>query len=337
MQSAPLRPVRLLALHGYPGSFGCAAEVDPLLALSEAMRDQGFALSIVAPRAPTAADSTGNPRVEEGVAWIAGDQTSAGKVVGFGRRDLMSDPHTTAPPFSPDELPVLTEEDNVWHGAVGFDASLRLLELASTCIRCTRLGTPRRGRTRPSTACSASRKAHSPPPSSSPSCSSNTAHLRRTLAPSRLHLSGGPSATIGARAGRTRRRRASPSFAAASGGHGPPRLGATGRRRSRALCRRRALARHFRDTLPARPARPHAPTRIQGVRCGPLRRSLHVIGERDTVVAPCRSEELLAAFVGPSVHRHDLVGEPAAMGGHVVPWDEPFYVSVAALLAGAVT
>mmetsp|Transcript_33168 Transcript_33168/g.106661 ORF Transcript_33168/g.106661 Transcript_33168/m.106661 type:complete len:311 (+) Transcript_33168:38-970(+) len=310
MQSAPLRPVRLLALHGYPGSFGCAAEVDPLLALSEAMRDQGFALSIVAPRAPTAADSTGNPRVEEGVAWIAGDQTSAGKVVGFGRRDLMSDPHTTAPPFSPDELPVLTEEDNVWHGAVGFDASLRLLELASTCIRCTRLGTPRRGRTRPSTACSASRKAHSPPPSSSPSC---------------------------ARAGRTRRRRASPSFAAASGGHGPPRLGATGRRRSRALCRRRALARHFRDTLPARPARPHAPTRIQGVRCGPLRRSLHVIGERDTVVAPCRSEELLAAFVGPSVHRHDLVGEPAAMGGHVVPWDEPFYVSVAALLAGAVT
>jgi len=79
MQSAPLRPVRLLALHGYPGSFGCAAEVDPLLALSEAMRDQGFALSIVAPRAPTAADSTGNPRVEEGVAWIAGDQTSAGK------------------------------------------------------------------------------------------------------------------------------------------------------------------------------------------------------------------------------------------------------------------
>ena len=88
---------------------------------------------------------------------------------------------------------------------------------------------------------------------------------------------------------------------------------------------------------PARPARPHAPTRIQGVRCGPLRRSLHVIGERDTVVAPCRSEELLAAFVGPSVHRHDLVGEPAAMGGHVVPWDAPFYVSVAALLAGAVT
>ena len=42
----------------------------------------------------------------------------------------MSDPHTTAPPFSPDELPVLTEEDNMWHGAVGFDASLRLLELA---------------------------------------------------------------------------------------------------------------------------------------------------------------------------------------------------------------
>ena len=42
----------------------------------------------------------------------------------------MSDPHTTAPPFSPDELPVLTEEDNVWHGAVNFDASLRLLMLA---------------------------------------------------------------------------------------------------------------------------------------------------------------------------------------------------------------
>ena len=69
----------------------------------------------------------------------------------------------------------------------------------------------------------------------------------------------------------------------------------------------------------------------------PLRRSLHVIGERDTIVAPCRSEELLAAFVGPSVHRHDLVGEPAALGGHVVPWDEPFYASVAALLAGTVT
>ena len=54
-----------------------------LLALSEAMRDQGFALSIVAPRAPTATDSTGNPRVEEGVAWIAGDQTIAGKAACF--------------------------------------------------------------------------------------------------------------------------------------------------------------------------------------------------------------------------------------------------------------
>ena len=60
------------------------------------MRDQGFALSIVAPRAPTAADSTGNPRVEEGVAWIAGDQTSAGRQLA-SRAPL---PHTDTSPMN---------------------------------------------------------------------------------------------------------------------------------------------------------------------------------------------------------------------------------------------
>jgi len=295
MQSAPLRPVRLLALHGYPGSFGCAAEVDPLLALSEAMRDQGFALSIVAPRAPTAADSTGNPRVEEGVAWIAGDQTSAGKVVGFGRRDLMSDPHTTAPPFSPDELPVLTEEDNVWHGAVGFDASLRLLELAwDTAARENSpfdgvLGFSQGALTAAIFLAFLQQQHRSPPPYLS---SISATSLRRPLGHHRrARRPDAPPPRFAILCGGFRR-----PWPAEAGGYWPP------------------------------PQSSPLPTP-----------SLHVIGERDTVVAPCRSEELLAAFVGPSVHRHDLVGEPAAMGGHVVPWDEPFYVSVAALLAGAVT
>ena len=65
----------------------------------------------------------------------------------------------------------------------------------------------------------------------------------------------------------------------------------------------------------------------------PLRTpSLHVIGIKDTVVAPCRSEELLDAFAAPAVHRHELVGAPRAMGGHVLPWDPPFHQRVASLI-----
>ena len=60
--------------------------------------------------------------------------------------------------------------------------------------------------------------------------------------------------------------------------------------------------------------------------------SLHVIGIKDTVVAPCRSEELLDAFAAPAVHRHELVGAPRAMGGHVLPWDPPFHQRVASLI-----
>ena len=49
------------------------------------MLAEGFDLEIVAPRAPNATDatdaSTGEP---VGFAWISGDQSPLGKVVGFG-------------------------------------------------------------------------------------------------------------------------------------------------------------------------------------------------------------------------------------------------------------
>lgn len=66
--------------------------------------------------------------------------------------------------------------------------------------------------------------------------------------------------------------------------------------------------------------------------------SLHVIGDYDTVVAPCRSEELRDVFQDPVEHRHALVGHPAVFGGHVIPWvgpagDEAFFEKLSEFLA----
>jgi len=57
--------------------------------------------------------------------------------------------------------------------------------------------------------------------------------------------------------------------------------------------------------------------------------SLHVIGQADTVVAPCRSQELTTAFVGATVYCHSLIGDPRAYGGHVLPWSHEFYTVAA--------
>ena len=60
--------------------------------------------------------------------------------------------------------------------------------------------------------------------------------------------------------------------------------------------------------------------------------SLHVIGVRDTVVAPCRSEELVRDFADAETHTHELIGSPRAYAGHVLPWDGAFHDRVATLL-----
>ena len=58
----------------------------------------------------------------------------------------------------------------------------------------------------------------------------------------------------------------------------------------------------------------------------------HVIGVRDTVVAPCRSEELVRDFADAETHTHELIGSPRAYAGHVLPWDGAFHDRVATLL-----
>jgi len=65
--------------------------------------------------------------------------------------------------------------------------------------------------------------------------------------------------------------------------------------------------------------------------------SLHVIGDKDTIVAPCRSEELRDVFADPIEHRHGLVGHPSGHGGHVLPWpgdtgDDSFFEKLAAFI-----
>lgn len=241
---------RILALHGYPGTIGCKAGVDPLAALRAGLEAHGVVADIVAPMAPNRTqDGTG-------VAWIAGDQQQAGKVVGFGRlAELMAERgmDSELPPLDESSLPPLTEEDNIWHGAAGLERSMAKLERMWASERFDGiLGFSQGALT----------------------AAIFSSYLREQMP-----------------------RLPQPRFTILCGGFLRPYPLSTER------------------WWPPKPELELS--------------SLHVIGRADTVVAPCRSQELTSAFVGAAVHYHSLIGDPRAYGGHVLPWDDEFYTVAA--------
>ena len=81
----------------------------------------------------------------------------------------------------------------------------------------------------------------------------------------------------------------------------------------RAAATRRDTCGGFRIPFPIEAAPFWPPSRA------PLRvPSLHVIGVRDMVVAPCRSEALVRDFADAETHTHELIGRPRAYAGHVL-------------------
>ena len=251
-----LMKLRLLALHGFPGTFLAAKGVDPLAALRAGLLARGIDAQIDAPRAPTATDSEG------GVAWIAGDQSAAGRLVGFGLRswEMLEDQSQLTPeslrPFTHADLPPVALGEEVWHGAEGFAASLEMLDLL----------------------------------------------WRQEPYDAILGFSQGAL------------------MASLLAAHLVEKRGEVQPPRGLVLCG------GFRLPYPAEAKSlwpPSTPLRVP---------SLHIIGVQDTVVAPCRSEELMSEFDRPEVWRHELIGEPRAYGGHVVPWDSAFHDRLARFL-----
>lgn len=249
--------LRMLALHGYGGSFGSAENVDAMQDLAKALADHVVDVAITAPQAPNAAP--------HGPAWFSGNQEPLGKVVGFSITSAIVEREgtnsTTPQPLTLADLPELTEGDDVWSGVEGFEASLAFLETLW-----------------------------------------ESSHFDGVLGFSQ----GAMMAAM--LCGHLRHRRpelAQPKFAVLCCGFSRPWPAAA------------------QSWWP--PRRPLATP------------SLHVIGTQDTIVANCRSEELLTSFEAPEVHRHDLVGHPVAFGGHVVPWSGAvsaagFFDKLAALL-----
>lgn len=242
------RKVRLLVLHGFPGTIGAGAGVDPIAALCRGLATRRIDVEVVAPRAPTACESG------DGVAWIAGDQAAAGRLVGFGLRGWSGLVDVTQLSEEPLEDPFTPSDfhgdngDDVWHGCEGFESSLEALEREWTA------GDDFDG-----------------------ILGFSQGALMASLFLAYL---------------RERRLRA-PAFAVLCGG--------------------------FRRPWPAE-ATPYWPPRpALDVP------SLHVIGTRDAVVAPFRSDELCAEFSDFDTYRHALIGEPRCYGGHVLPWDSPFH------------
>ena len=241
--------VRLLALHGFGGTFGGARGMDVLARLEEGLAARGVSVSITAPRAP---HSVGDGRV----AWLAGDQAPLGRYVGFAVNDLRIErdgPDAVQQPLSLEDLPVT--DDDAWHGVEGVEASLELLERswAASGGFDVLLGF-------------------------------SQGAMTAAMLIERLRRAGGPQ----------------PRCAVLVSG----------------FMRPRPLA-----TAQSWPPGSSIATP-----------SLHVIGLEDTVVANCRSEELMALFDMPSVWRHSLIGHPAGYGGHVVPWDDPFLDALAAFV-----
>ena len=78
-------PAKLLALHGFGGTFG--GTHDTILDIKSALATRSIAVEIVVPRAPNV--------TEHGEAWIAGDQTAWEKWLGLSssRRNRLPAAH----------------------------------------------------------------------------------------------------------------------------------------------------------------------------------------------------------------------------------------------------
>mmetsp|Transcript_49046 Transcript_49046/g.157781 ORF Transcript_49046/g.157781 Transcript_49046/m.157781 type:complete len:305 (-) Transcript_49046:330-1244(-) len=235
--------VRILAIHGYGGTFGCALGCDALTGLKDGLGSRGLEVEFSAPRSPHATDDG------TGVAWLAGDQRAAGKVVGF---TLMDEVFTregcvntkTPQPLTAADLPALSEEDNIWEGLRGFESSLDLLVREWEGGAFDGLLGFSQGTLMASLLC---------------------AHLREARSDLRQ-----------------------PKFIILCAG--------------------------FMRPWPAAAGAWWPPCPLLDVP------SLHVVGERDTIVANCRSEELCGVYAKSVEFRHRLVGHPPGFGGHVVPW-----------------
>jgi len=117
--------MRVLALHGFGGTFGSKAGTDAVSNLAAELQARGLKVEFVTPSAPN--------KVGDNQAWLAGDQEPLGRYVGFlatdrrleaeGNEDLEPQPWSVA-----DLPPPLTAEDSIWKGSEGADRSLSALE-----------------------------------------------------------------------------------------------------------------------------------------------------------------------------------------------------------------
>ena len=115
--------VRLLALHGFGGTFGSTAGCSTLEDIRNALAARGIECDIVAPKAPNA--------TVHGPAWLAGDQTALGEMVGFAVTDAIlareGKDSGTPRPLLPSDLPAVDPAcpvANIWHGVAGFEVSI---------------------------------------------------------------------------------------------------------------------------------------------------------------------------------------------------------------------
>ena len=122
--------IRLLALHGFGGTFGSKAGLDVVQDLRAGLAERGVVVEIVAPKAPN--------QTPYGEAWLAGDQIQLGQMVGFVQTDLVVAVEglqtECTRPLAEADLPLrapwhaTSHSDNVWHASKGFAASLAFLE-----------------------------------------------------------------------------------------------------------------------------------------------------------------------------------------------------------------
>eukprot|EP00928_Gymnodinium_smaydae_P050000 TRINITY_DN33609_c0_g1_i1.p1 TRINITY_DN33609_c0_g1~~TRINITY_DN33609_c0_g1_i1.p1 ORF type:complete len:288 (-),score=26.39 TRINITY_DN33609_c0_g1_i1:431-1294(-) len=273
--------VRLLALHGFGGNFGGTPDGPGALTwhtdkMKEALAHRHVNIDIIVPRAPN--------MTPHGEAWLAGDQSKLGTVVGFSflNRIVAEEglESSTPKPLTEEDLPALpspdaiSAEENCWDGVEGYAESLSLLEQMW-----------------------------------------DTAAKSGQTFDGILGFSQGTLTSV-------------------------------------------IFSRHLaikRPDLPAprfivlccgfmRPWPASAHTELNwppaaGTLTTP---SLHLLGTEDTVVAKCRSLELLRLFdpATASVHEHRLRGSPMAHGGHLIPWpgidgDEAFFDKFASFLRNA--
>ena len=272
--------LKLLALHGFPGTIASSKDIpSPSFHFQQCMRSRGYDFDIVEPKAPNDIDGP-----EDGIAWLAGDQRAAGKVVGFYQRGwagVVDTPavetkvkaekeKTTEPTAYTEEelLPLDLPQDNIWTGCKGFLDSLQLLEKVwldhggFDGVLAFSQGT-----------------------------------LMASIFLSYLEFKNdndGPRMQL-------------PRFAMMAGGFARP--------------------------WPIQASDYWPPKKNGGKLPIP---SLHIIGNKDTVVAPCRSEELRERYSLEQglTFKHDSIGDPYIHGGHCLPWDDSFHDKVTSFLDG---